>query len=156
MPQPAMEVICRKLHEHDYKLTPQRQVILEALMENTERHLSAEEVYNIVKQKFPDIGLATVYRTLELLAELDILQKMNFNDGRSRYELNDEAVHHHHHLICVKCGRVIEFEDDLLETLEAMITRKTNFEVLDHHLKFYGLCGDCRTQRAEDAKEQGN
>lgn len=145
MPQRALEVICRKLHEHDYKLTRQRQVILEALMEHTACHLSAEEIYSIVKQRYPDIGLATVYRTLELLAELDILQKMDFDDGRSRYELNDEAVHHHHHLICVKCGRVIEFADDLLETLEAMVSRKTGFQVLDHHLKFYGLCGACRT-----------
>ncbi|MBC7347595.1 MAG: transcriptional repressor [Clostridia bacterium] len=145
MPQRALEVICRKLHEHDYKLTRQRQVILEALMEHTACHLSAEEIYSIVKQRYPDIGLATVYRTLELLAELDILQKMDFDDGRSRYELNDGAVHHHHHLICVKCGRVIEFADDLLETLEAMVSRKTGFQVLDHHLKFYGLCGACRT-----------
>lgn len=141
---PQLEVICRKLCENDYKLTPQRQVILQVLTEHPERHLSAEEIYTIVKQKYPEIGLATVYRTLEILADLDILQKMDFDDGRSRYELNDGGAHHHHHLICIKCGRVIEFEDDLLESLEAMVAKKTNFEVLDHHLKFYGLCGDCR------------
>lgn len=140
----ALEALCSKLHEREYKLTPQRLVILETLVQQTDRHLSAEDVYRLVKRKNPDIGLATVYRTLELLADLDVLQKMNFDDGRSRYELNDETVHHHHHLICVKCGRVIEFEDDLLETLEAMVARKTDFEVLDHHLKFYGMCSNCR------------
>ncbi|MGB9886723.1 MAG: Fur family transcriptional regulator [Moorellales bacterium] len=150
VPQPALELIWRKLHEHDYKLTPQRQVILEVLVEHPERHLSAEEIYNIVKQRYPEIGLATVYRTLELLADLDILQKMHFDDGRSRYELNDEAVHHHHHLICLQCGRVLEFEDDLLETLETLIARKMDFQVVDHHLKFYGFCGDCRRSRAEE------
>ncbi|MCR4418887.1 MAG: Fur family transcriptional regulator [Clostridia bacterium] len=148
----ALEVICRRLHEHDYKVTPQRQVILEVLTEHPERHLSAEEIYNMVKEKYPEIGLATVYRTLELLADLDILQRMNFNDGRRRYELNDEAVHHHHHLICLRCGRVMEFEDDLLETLEELIARNMDFQVLDHHLKFYGFCGDCR-RKAEGGED---
>nr|WP_277998253.1 Fur family transcriptional regulator [Zhaonella formicivorans] len=140
----SLEDIYKRLHEKEYKITPQRQVILKAFLEHVEEHLSAEEVYKIVKEKNPEIGLATVYRTLDLLAELDILQKMDFGDGKSRYEFNDQEVHHHHHLICLKCGHVEEFEDDLLETLEAAISRKTNFEVLDHQLKFYGYCQKCR------------
>lgn len=139
-----IDAFYRKLHEKEYKITPQRQVILKTFLENGAEHLSAEEVYKLVKTKNPDIGLATVYRTLDLLAELDILQKMDFGDGKGRYEINDEDVHHHHHLICLRCGHVEEFEDDLLETLEAAIKRKTNFEVIDHQLKFYGFCQKCQ------------
>jgi len=138
--------MCEKLHEKAYKITPQRTIILRAFIDQGEGHLSAEDVYNLVKTKNPDIGLATVYRTLELLADLEILQKMDFGDGRSRYEFSNQEVHHHHHLICLKCHRVSEFDDDLLETLEAVIARKSNFKVVDHDLKVYGLCKDCQTE----------
>lgn len=133
-----------RLQEKDYKITPQRRVVLKAFMENPEAHMSADDVYNLVKRDHPEIGLATIYRTLDLLAAVGILQKLDFGDGRSRYELTgDVEEHHHHHLICVRCGKVIGVEDDLLESLEALISRKNGFRVLDHDLKFYGHCRDC-------------
>ena len=137
-----------KFRERQYKLTPQRQTILQAFLDHKGQHLSAEDVYTIVKEKSPDHGLATVYRTLELLSELEVLQKMDFGDGRSRYEINENNTpHHHHHLICVSCGKVTEFEDDLLETLESAIARKSNFLIVDHQLKFYGYCQECQAER---------
>lgn len=140
----------QKFHERQYKLTSQRQTILQAFVDNPENHLSAEDVYSIVRQHAPEIGLATVYRTLELLSDLDILQKMNFGDGRSRYEINEtSSPHHHHHLICLACGKVKEFEDDLLETLETVIARKSKFAIVDHQLKFYGYCQECQS-KSED------
>lgn len=142
----TMEAICQKLHDKAYKVTPQRQVILKAFLDHAQDHLSAEEVYNIVKESHPEIGMATVYRTLDLLAELEILEKMNFDDGRSRYEFAGDEEHHHHHLICLECGKVMEFEDDLLESLEAMVARKTGFSIVDHQLKFYGFCPRCSKQ----------
>ncbi len=142
--QHTFDSMCEKLHEGAYKITPQREVILRAFVEHGRGHLSAEDVYNLVKSRNPDIGLATVYRTLELLAELDILQKMDFGDGRSRYEFSDKEEHHHHHLVCLQCHRVAEFDDDLLETLEAVVARKSKFKIIDHDLKFYGLCRDCQ------------
>lgn len=138
------EEICNRLSEKDYKLTPQRKIIVKSLLENANGHLSAEDLYGIVKRKHPEIGLATVYRSLELLADLGVLQKMDFGDGRSRYEFNDDEVHHHHHLICLSCGEVQEFEDDLLETLETAISRKSQFRITDHQLKFYGYCRKCQ------------
>ncbi len=135
--------VCNRLRNHSYKLTPQRQTILRTFLKNVDRHLSAEELYLLVKNQYPDIGLATVYRTLDLLAELGILQKNDFGDGRSRYEFNREDEHHHHHMICLRCGNVLEFDDDLLESLEAIITKKTHFTVMDHDLKFYGHCQTC-------------
>lgn len=140
----AFEEICGKLKDKEYKLTPQRRIILKVIMEKDKRHLSAEEIYSIVKESFPDIGLATVYRTLDLLAELGILQKMDFGDGKARFELNDEDVHHHHHLICLSCGKVEEFDLDLLESLEESISKKTNFDIINHRLKFYGYCSECK------------
>lgn len=140
----AFNDMCEKLKDKEYKLTPQRKIIIKAIMEKDKSHLSAEELYSIVKESSPDIGLATVYRTLDLLAELGILQKMDFGDGKARFELNDQEVHHHHHLICLSCGKVQEFDLDLLEALEANISETKDFEIINHRLKFYGYCGNCR------------
>ncbi len=137
--------ILSKLQEKDYKLTPQRQVVVQVLLNNVGKHLSAEDVYQLVKAKSPDIGLATVYRTLELLHSLGVLQKMDFGDGRSRYEFSSES-HHHHHLICVSCGQVQEFGEDLLEGLEDQVAAQSGFKVTDHQVKFYGYCRECQAR----------
>lgn len=144
----TMDDLRQKFHDRQYKLTSQRQTILQAFLRNQDRHLSAEDVYNIVRRQAPEIGLATVYRTLELFCELDIVQRLDFGDGRQRYELNETSTpHHHHHLICLSCGKVREFSDDLLETLETAISRQSNFAIVDHQLKFYGYCQDCQKKR---------
>lgn len=139
--------ILRRLQEKDYKLTPQRQLVIQILLKNTDKHLSAEEVYQSVKETNPDIGLATVYRALELLSDLEILQKIDFGDGRARYEFREEA-HHHHHLICTACGKVEEFGEDLLDSLEAQVSQQSGFRVTDHQVKFYGYCKDCQEKVA--------
>ncbi|AHF06766.1 Fur family transcriptional regulator [Desulfitobacterium metallireducens] len=139
------EIICDRLRDNSYKLTPQRQTILRTFLDNADRHLSAEDVYSLVKHEYPDMGLATVYRTLDLLAELGILQKNDFGDGRSRYEFARKDLHHHHHLICLNCGEVSEFDDDLLESLEAVILKRNHFKVVDHNLKFLGYCRKCQS-----------
>lgn len=138
--------IRQKFQEKQYKLTPQRKIILEAFIDHQDEHLSAEDVHNIVRQHSSEIGLATVYRTLELFSELEVLQKMDFGDGRSRYEINEKTTPHHH-LICLSCNKVKEFEDDLLETLETVISRKSNFSIVDHQVKFYGYCEECQKKR---------
>ena len=140
----TFDSICILLRKHSYKVTPQRQLILQMFLEHVDSHLSAEEVYMLVKHQNPEIGLATVYRTLDILAEIGVLLKNDFGDGRSRYEFsrNDEH-HHHHHLICTRCGSVSEFDDDLLESLEAVITKRNKFRIKDHDLKFYGYCNKC-------------
>lgn len=140
----------QRFQERQYKLTPQRQIVLQAFVDNPGNHLSAEDVHNIVRKQSAEIGLATVYRTLELLSDMDVLQKMDFGDGRSRYEINeDTSEHHHHHLICLNCGVVKEFEDDLLETLETVIARKSNFKIVDHQVKFFGYCDQCQKKRED-------
>ncbi|NLY67441.1 MAG: transcriptional repressor [Tissierellia bacterium] len=132
------------LKEEGYKLTTQRKAILDAILENHEKHLNPEEIYNIVKLKCPDIGIATVYRTLQLFEKLNIVCRVNFDDGYNRYELiYDTEQHQHHHLICLNCGKVIEVKMDLLETLENEIEREYGFSIVDHNVKFFGYCSDC-------------
>lgn len=140
-----MDDLKKKFHERQYKLTPQRQIILQVFLDHQNEHLCAEDVHMIVRRQSSEIGLATVYRTLEVLSDLDVLQKMDFGDGRSRYEINEaDTPHQHHHLICLSCGKVKEFEDDLLETLETVISRNSNFKIVDHQVKFYGYCQECQ------------
>lgn len=141
----TLDDLKKKFREGQYKLTSQRQIVLQMFLDHQDKHLSAEEVHSMLRQKSNEIGLATVYRTLELLSELGVLQKMDFGDGRSRYEINTGSdMHQHHHLICLKCGKVREFADDLLDALEADISLKENFQIVDHQLKFYGYCLECR------------
>ncbi len=135
----------RRFREKQYKVTPQRQKILEVFADHPEEHLSAEDVYSLLRSTAPDIGLATVYRTLEMLEGLAFLHRIEFGDGKSRYELAaGDSSHSHHHLICLSCGTVTEFGDDLLETLESFVSRTTDFQITDHQVKFYGYCGECR------------
>lgn len=140
-----MESLKDKLKEKGYKLTPQRRATLDTIMEHQGKHLSTEEIYDLVKDRCPEIGLATVYRTLQLLDELELITRISFDDGCGRYELNSHADdHHHHHLICIKCGGVTEVEMDLLESLEEEIEATYNFEINDHKVKFFGFCSKCK------------
>jgi Fur family ferric uptake transcriptional regulator len=136
--------IKEKLHKAGFKLTPQREVTVEVLLEKEKDHLSAEEIYMEVKNKNSGIGLATVYRTLEILTELNIVNKITFQDGLARYDLNkDGKKHQRHHLLCLKCGKIEEVEEDLLDDIERDIEKNYHFLVKDHRLTFHGVCREC-------------
>lgn len=144
VPYEDVENLKNVLKEKGYKLTPQRRAIVEIIIKNEGSHLTTEEIYNLVKDECPEIGLATVYRTVMLLEEMGLLSKLDLNDGCSRYELiHEDENHQHHHLICRKCGKVIEVQGDLLEELEENIEKKYNFKIEDHSVKFYGICSEC-------------
>jgi Fur family ferric uptake transcriptional regulator len=143
--------IKKQLHSQSYKLTPQREATVRVLLENEEDHLSAEDVYFLVKDKAPEIGLATVYRTLELLSELKVVDKINFGDGVSRYDLRQEgAAHFHHHLVCMECGAVDEIQEDLLGDVEKQVENRWHFLIKDHRLTFHGICHRCRGSDNDD------
>lgn len=140
-----IEVFKKILKEMGYKTTNQRKCVLEAFINNASLHLTAEEIYQIVREKFPEIGLATIYRTINLFYDLNIVDKLDLGDGFIRYEIRKygDDKHHHHHLICEKCDKVIEAEDDLLDLIEETCFSKYGFTVNNHVVKFYGICSEC-------------
>ncbi len=140
--------VYRRLQEEDFKLTRQRRIIVGTLLRCRDTHPSAEELHQLVREELPEVGLATVYRTLDLLERLDVIRGVNFGDGRTRYELTSE-LHQHHHVVCGRCGRIEEVDEDLLGDVEDRIAERTGFTILDHDLKLYGICLDCR-QTIED------
>ena len=122
--------------------------ILETLEENEGQHLTVEELHARVNAYLPEIGLATVYRTIQLFLEMGLADRIDLNDGQVRYEIadagDDRRHHRHHHLICVKCGRVWAFEGDLLEELESRLMTELSFQVINHEVKLFGYCQECR------------
>jgi len=129
----------KTLHSYNYKLTPQREIILSVLLDNEHNHVNAEDIYLLTREISPEISLATVYRTLELFSQLKIIQKLHFGDSVTRYEISaEEDTHHHHHLICLKCGRVEEINEDWLGFMEEKVEKEYGFEIIDHRLIFQG------------------
>lgn len=139
------------LKEKGLKVTKQRLFILETLAKNEDRHLTVEEIYDCIRGQFPRIGLATVYRNIQLLLSLNLIESINLGDGCTRYEIGKLKAgmeeHRHHHLICKECGKVISFRDDLLEELEDKIYKTVSFQVVDHEVKLYGYCEHCLKKR---------
>ena len=124
------------------KSTQQRDKILQIFVD-AGRHLSAEELYEHVKKVHPGIGYATVYRTLKLLTNAGLAEERRFEDGFTRYEYK-VSDGHHDHLICTKCGAIIEFENKRIEALQQDVARKNRFKVQSHKLELYGLCAGCQ------------
>ena len=137
----------QKLKEKGLKVTNQRLLVLEVLECHRDKHMTVEDIYDLVKEDYPEIGLATIYRTVQLLMEMQLVDRINLGDGCSRYEIGETEGapnrHHHHHLICRGSGKVEPLKDDLLDELERHVERATGFCILDHELKFYGHCREC-------------
>lgn len=138
------------LKSNGLKVTTQRVAILDVLQSRPDKHLTAEEIYEHVKEQYPEIGLATVYRTIQVLSDLHLIDKLNLDDGYTRYEIGSgheaKEAHHHHHLICLGCGAVMSFQDDMLETLEQRIEESMGFHTVDHEVKLYGYCNKCQSE----------
>jgi len=144
-----VEYLKNRLVEKGFKMTTQRKIVFEILAENENEHLNPEEIYELIKDKYPEMGLATIYRTLQLFEETGLAYKLNFDDGCYRYEIlspNSNEVHQHHHLICKKCGKIIEVKEDLMNSLEEIIEKQYNFEIKNHMVKFTGICSQCRNK----------
>ena len=124
------------------KSTRQREVILDEFL-RVGSHISTEELYLRLRRKNPRIGYATVHRTLKLFAECGIAEQRHFGDGQARYEASD-LDEHHDHLICVTCGKIVEFEDPRIERLQEEVARQHGFSIERHRLELYGCCESCR------------
>jgi Fur family transcriptional regulator, ferric uptake regulator len=124
------------------KTTRQRDVILDAFL-SSDRHMSIEDLYLKLRVKNPRIGYATVYRTLKLFAESGIAREIQFGDGQTRYEHVAEGEHHDH-LVCTRCGAIIEFENETIERLQDEVANSYGFIIETHKLELYGTCAKCR------------
>ncbi len=145
------------LRNKGLKVTNQRMLVLEIMAERPGEHLTAEEIFELAKIRCPEIGLATIYRTVQVLVDLSVIDKVSFDDGFARYELGgleSESRHHHHHAICNRCGKVFSFEGDLLETLEQAMDDTMGFLVTDHEVKLYGYCKDCREMMKKEQEQE--
>ena len=129
------------LGENNLKATPQRRAVLEAVFA-THSHFDADELVDMLRRKDKRISRATVYRVLELLAKGGFIQSMDFGESRKMYE-HVVGHKHHDHLICKECGRAIEFDDALIEMLQAKVCSELNFEADSHSLRIFGRCEDC-------------
>jgi Fur family ferric uptake transcriptional regulator len=136
----AREVLARYLEQHNLKHTKQRDLILEAFLQS-ERHATSDEIYQTVRAEHPNIGYTTVYRTMKLLCDAGLAEEHHFDDGVTRYEIDNE---HHDHLVCVRCGKIIEFECRAIEQAQLEIAEEHKFHVLRHRHELYGHCRACR------------
>jgi len=145
MKKPAVEQLSQYIATKGLRSTSQREAILKIFI-GAGQHLSAEELYARVKKAHPGIGYATVYRTLKLLAEAGLAEERRFEDGFARFE-HKNADAHHDHLICTRCGAIIEFENERIEALQQEVAMKNGFNVQSHKLELYGLCAKCQQKK---------
>ncbi len=134
--------LARYLEEHSLKHTKQRDAILDVFL-NATGHITSEEIYQCVQNEHPSIGYTTVYRTMKLLCDAGLASERHFDDGPTRYEIAHE---HHDHLVCVRCGKIIEFECQMIETTQNEIAARYGFRVLRHRHELYGHCENCRDE----------
>ena len=139
----AIDELKKIVKQKGLKYTEQREIVLSILI-HAEDHLSAEEVYNEIKSKYTEsnIGIATVYRALSFLEEVDLITSITFGSDGKKYESN--AKSHHDHLICTECGKIVEFLDDEIEKRQERIAKKNKFKITNHSMQLYGICGDCQ------------
>ncbi|WP_014707723.1 ferric iron uptake transcriptional regulator [Methylophaga nitratireducenticrescens] len=132
------------LRKAGLKITLPRLKVLEILERSKQRHLSAEDVYKALLEMGEEIGLATVYRVLTQFEGAGLVSRLNIDGGHAVFELEDGE--HHDHLFCVKCNRIIEFYDEVIEERQREIAKANGFEMTDHSLYIYGICNreDCK------------
>ncbi len=134
-----------ELNERGWRLTPQRETILHVFQNLPKgKHLSAEDLYNLLQSEGENISLSTIYRTLKLMARLGILRELELAEGHKHYELNQPYPYHHHHLICVRCNKTIEFKSDSVLKIGNKTTRKEGYHLLDCQLTIHAICPACQ------------
>jgi Fur family ferric uptake transcriptional regulator len=133
------------LKQNNLKFTIQREVILETLY-NSDEHLTPESLHHLIQEQHPTLttGIATVYRTLALLENSNMVTSLSFGAQGKKYELG--AKEHHDHLICTKCGSITEFVDEEIERRQHDITDELGFAMCDHSMQIYGICAQCQNK----------
>lgn len=137
------------LKQNNLKFTKQREVVLKTMYNNDE-HFSPESLYLLVKKTNPElnVGIATVYRTLNLLEESDIVTSLSFGAAGKKYELGNKP--HHDHMICKVCEEIIEFENSAIEKIQEEIAQEYDFKLTSHLMQLYGICKNCQKKEKKE------
>ncbi len=133
------ELLEQKLARNHQRLTPQRRMIADVLFHEGE-HKNVDELHQLVRARDGSVGHATVYRTLKLLQELELVHANSLVDGTARYEVANAHDEHHDHLVCRQCGHIVEFENEAIEQLQEQVARQHGFRLADHRMMLYGDC----------------
>lgn len=139
------QILTRYLDDNHLKHTRQREAILEVFLES-QGHITSEDLCRKVRELHPRIGYTTVYRTMKLLRDAGLAVERHFDDGATCYEIERR---HHDHLVCVRCGKIIEFESATIEAAQDAIAKRYGFRLLRHRHELYGYCSDCQREMAE-------
>ncbi len=144
--QEILEDFKQLLRSSKLKYTKQRELILQIIYDNDDGHFTPEDIYNLIKKSYPQVklGIATVYRTLTLLEEANIVSSISFGVQGKKYEFG--LKEHHDHLVCLKCGRIEEFFDKTIEKQQEKIAKKFNFKMTGHIMKITGVCSVCQAK----------
>lgn len=143
--------ITEELNHQGYRMTPQRLMIVSAI-ENSDNHISAEDIYSEVVKQYPNVNVSTVYRTLELLEQLGLVTKTELGVGRIMYHPVEKG--HHHHLVCRECGSIVDLDEATLNPLRDTLLRDYKFIADLRHLGITGLCVNCK-QKSQAGSENG-
>ncbi len=156
------DIDCEEIFKKNgYRITLPRRLIVQ-LLNHVAGHPNAKEIYLKINEKHPVIGLTTIYRTLDLLVQLRIINKFDFGDGLARYELSSLRRQHHHHIICTKCFQIIDYnvasgeKESYIQTLEDEISKKYKFEISNYEIQFYGTCEKCHHMPVNDENEESS
>jgi Fur family transcriptional regulator, ferric uptake regulator len=141
-----LQVLKDHLSRKRLKRTEQRETILKVFLKS-KRHLTVDELHNLVKDKDPSIGLTTIYRTMKLFCECQLARANHFEEGRVRYEQQYKTAHHDH-MICTSCGETIEFVHPQIERLQEKVAIKYGFQMTNHRMEIYGQCVKCQKNLA--------
>ena len=133
-----------KLKEHDFRLTPQRLAVLKVLAVS-EGHPTVERIYETVRAEFPTTSIATIYKTVNLLKQLNEVLELGFPDGSNRYDGN--KPYPHPHVICTKCKKIIDPSLGSLKDLTKEVIKETGFQIQNHRVDFFGTCRDCQSRK---------
>ena len=144
VPENRFEIIIQTLRDNGHKITPRRRAIVKILAKSG-GHPSVENIHALTKEDFPTMSLAAVYRNIVLIEPLGEVLALRFPDGSNRYDGN--RPYHHPHVICIKCKKIVGPDLDSLDEMKREVALETHFKILNHRLDFFGICGNCMTER---------
>ncbi len=142
-----VEEIRKIFEQNNQKFTKQRELIFDVLKNSPQKHLTPEELFSIVHQDHKQVGIATIYRTLNIFEELGIVNKQEFTDQAYTYELIDPESDHHDHIICTKCGKILEDEFLSVDSVKESLKNQYDFNLNYYSLRIYGICSDCQNNK---------